>query len=54
MAFKRIKKWLERMAEENEKRYGNQKLDCCDMNRQSLSQGSHTHKHTASEKRQAC
>ncbi len=36
MAFKKMKRWLERMAEQNDKRYGNQKLDCCGMNRQEL------------------
>lgn len=34
MLFKKIKKWLEGMAERNEARYGNQRLDCCGMNRQ--------------------
>ena len=42
------------MAEQNEKRYGNQKLDCCGINRQSLSKGSHAHKHAVTEKRHAC
>jgi hypothetical protein len=37
--FKKVKKWLEKMAEQNEKRYGNQKLDCCGMNRNSLHAG---------------
>ncbi|MEJ2050116.1 MAG: LDCC motif putative metal-binding protein [Calditrichota bacterium] len=34
--FKKVKRWLEKMAELNEKHYGNQKLDCCGMNRNSL------------------
>ncbi len=35
--FKRLKKkwnrYLERMAESNKKQYGNNKLDCCDLNK---------------------
>lgn len=52
MIFKKIKAWLEHMAKENEMRYGNQKLDCCGLNRQSLSEGNKTHKHPVPEKRQ--
>lgn len=37
--FKKIRKWLEKMAEQNERQYGGQKLDCCNMNRQSLHEG---------------
>jgi len=49
--FKKIKKWLERMAERNEKRYGNQKLDCCDMNRESLSPDHKHHKPATAQKK---
>jgi len=35
--FKRLKenwdRYLERMAESNKKLYGNQRLDCCDLNK---------------------
>jgi hypothetical protein len=52
--FKKVKKWLEKMAEQNEKRYGNQKLDCCGMNRNSLHGGAkrpvaHRQLHTTSQ-----
>lgn len=30
--FKFIKNWLDRLAEENEKSFGNGKLDCCNLN----------------------
>ena len=31
--FKKLKKWLEQMAERNEQRFGAQRLDCCGLNR---------------------
>lgn len=31
--FKFIKNWLDRLAEENEKSFGNGRLDCCDLNK---------------------
>ena len=31
--FKFIKDWLERLAKENEKSFGNGRLDCCDLNK---------------------
>lgn len=34
--FLKMKKWLERLAAQNERRYGGQKLDCCGMNRQHI------------------
>jgi hypothetical protein len=37
--FTKIKKWLDRMAEKNEKLYGSRKLDCCGMNRNSMHGG---------------
>lgn len=36
MFFKKIKKWLEEMAKRNEQRYGNERLDCCGINRRDL------------------
>lgn len=32
--FKFIKDWLDRLAKENEKSFGNDRLDCCDLNKQ--------------------
>lgn len=32
--FKFIKDWLDRLAEENEKSFGTDRLDCCDLNKQ--------------------
>jgi len=31
---KAIKKFLEKLAKENKKQYGNQKLDCCKLGKQ--------------------
>lgn len=31
--FKFIEKWLDRLAKENEKSFGNGRLDCCDFNK---------------------
>ncbi len=39
MFTRKIKKWLENMAEKNERQYGNHTPDCCDLNRQSLHEG---------------
>lgn len=27
--FKRVKEWLERLGDQNEKLYGHRRLDCC-------------------------
>jgi hypothetical protein len=35
--FKFIKNWLDRLAEENEKSFGNGKLDCCNLNKSTKS-----------------
>jgi hypothetical protein len=34
MLFKKIKKWLEKLAEQNDSKFRNQRLDCCNLNRQ--------------------
>ena len=31
--FKFIKNWLDRLAKENEKNFGDGRLDCCDLNK---------------------
>ncbi|MEL7647621.1 MAG: LDCC motif putative metal-binding protein [Sedimentibacter sp.] len=31
--FNLIKDWLDRLAKENEKSFGNGRLDCCDLNK---------------------
>jgi len=31
--FKFIKNWLDRLAKENEKNFGDSRLDCCDLNK---------------------
>ena len=30
--FKRVKDWLERLGDENERLYGNRRLECCGIN----------------------
>ena len=43
--FKFIKDWLERLAKENEKSFGTERLDCCDLNKPKNAQSAHnTHK----------
>lgn len=31
--FKFIKNWLDRLAKENEKEFGNERLDCCNLSK---------------------
>lgn len=31
--FKFIKNWLDRLAKENEKSFGKERLDCCDLSK---------------------
>ncbi len=36
LMFKFIKNWLERLAKQNEKNFGNGRLDCCDLNKSKI------------------